>query len=32
MRTAIALFTFAALVRLVLIALYPDPAYVDSYY
>jgi hypothetical protein len=32
MRTAIALFTFAAVVRLVLIALYPDPAYVDSYY
>jgi hypothetical protein len=32
MRTAIALYTFAALVRLALIALFPDPAYVDSYY
>ncbi len=32
MRTAMALFAFAALVRLVLIGLYPDPAYVDSYY
>ncbi len=32
MRTAIALFAFAAAVRLVLIALYPDPAYVNSYY
>lgn len=32
MRTALALYAFAVLVRLVLIALYPDPAYVDSYY
>jgi dolichyl-phosphate-mannose-protein mannosyltransferase len=32
MRTALGLYAFAALVRLVLIALYPDPAYVDSYY
>jgi hypothetical protein len=32
MRTALALYVFAVLVRLVLIALYPDPAYVDSYY
>jgi len=32
MRTALALYAFAALVRLALIALYPDPAYVDSYY
>ena len=32
MRTVLALFAFAALVRLALIALYPDPAYVDSYY
>ena len=32
MRTALGLYVFAVLVRLVLIALYPDPAYVDSYY
>ncbi|MEA2536223.1 MAG: 4-amino-4-deoxy-L-arabinose transferase [Chloroflexota bacterium] len=32
MRTALGLYAFAVLVRLVLIALYPDPAYVDSYY
>lgn len=32
MRTAVALYAFALIVRLVLIALYPDPAYVDSYY
>lgn len=32
MRTAVALYAFALLVRLVLIALYPDPAYVDSFY
>ena len=32
MRTVLVLYAFALLVRLVLIALYPDPAYVDSYY
>jgi hypothetical protein len=32
MRTALALYAFAVLVRLVLIGSYPDPAYVDSYY
>ncbi|MGZ8528417.1 MAG: glycosyltransferase family 39 protein [Candidatus Limnocylindrales bacterium] len=32
MRTALGLYAFAVIVRLVLIALYPDPAYVDSYY
>ena len=32
MRTAVALYAFALLVRLVLIALFPDPAYVDSFY
>ena len=32
MRTALGLYVFAVIVRLVLIALYPDPAYVDSYY
>jgi len=32
MRTALALYAFAVIVRLILIALYPDPAYVDSYY
>jgi 4-amino-4-deoxy-L-arabinose transferase-like glycosyltransferase len=32
MRTAVALYAFALLVRVVLIALYPDPAYVDSFY
>jgi hypothetical protein len=32
MRTALALYAFAVLVRLVLIVSYPDPAYVDSYY
>lgn len=31
-RTPIALFLLALLVRLVLIAVYPDPAYPDSYY
>ncbi len=32
MRTAVALYAFALLVRLVLIGLFPDPAYVDSFY
>jgi Dolichyl-phosphate-mannose-protein mannosyltransferase len=32
MRTALALYAFAVVVRLVLILWYPDPAYVDSYY
>ena len=32
MRTALALYAFAVVVRLVLIHWYPDPAYVDSYY
>jgi dolichyl-phosphate-mannose-protein mannosyltransferase len=32
MRTVLALYALAVTVRLVLIALYPDPAYVDSYY
>ena len=32
MRTPIALFGLALLVRLVLIAMYADPAYPDSYY
>ncbi len=32
MRPVLALYAFALLVRLALIALYPDPAYVDSYY
>ena len=32
MRTAVALYAFALLVRLILIALFPDPAYVDSFY
>jgi Dolichyl-phosphate-mannose-protein mannosyltransferase len=31
-RTPIALFAFALVVRAVLVALYPDPAYPDSYY
>jgi 4-amino-4-deoxy-L-arabinose transferase-like glycosyltransferase len=31
-RTPVLLFAFALVVRLVLIALYPDPAYPDSYY
>ena len=32
MRTAAALFFLALIVRAVLVALYPDPAYPDSYY
>jgi hypothetical protein len=32
MRTALALYAFAVVVRLVLTLWYPDPAYVDSYY
>ncbi len=32
MRTAVLLFVLALVVRLALVALYPDPAYVDSYY
>jgi hypothetical protein len=32
MRTVLALYALALAVRLILIALYPDPAYVDSYY
>jgi 4-amino-4-deoxy-L-arabinose transferase-like glycosyltransferase len=32
MRTALGLYAFAVILRLILIALYPDPAYVDSYY
>ena len=32
MRTAVLLFALALVVRLALVALYPDPAYVDSYY
>lgn len=32
MRTPVALFVLALLVRLALIAVYPDPAYPDSYY
>ena len=32
MRTPILLFAFALVIRLALIALYPDPAYPDSYY
>ena len=32
MRTVLALYALAVTVRLILIALYPDPAYVDSYY
>ena len=32
MRTPIALFAFALVVRAILVALYPDPAYPDSYY
>jgi hypothetical protein len=31
MRIAVALYAFALLVRLVLIGLFPDPAYVDSF-
>ena len=32
MRTPIALYLLALVVRLVLIAIFPDPAYPDSYY
>ena len=32
MRTVMALYAFAVIVRLALIGLFPDPAYVDSYY
>ena len=32
MRTVLALYAFAVIVRLALIGLFPDPAYVDSYY
>ncbi len=32
MRTAILLYALALVVRLILVALFPDPAYVDSYY
>ena len=32
MRTPLLLFAYALVVRAVLIALYPDPAYPDSYY
>jgi hypothetical protein len=32
MRTALLLYAFALLVRLVLISFYPDPAFVDAYY
>ena len=32
MRTPVTLFVFALVVRTILVALYPDPAYPDSYY